>query len=260
MEALTQIRRIEYSQLDVEKVLRNLFSTEEDSKEWDKFGASWRTLDNMSEDLKIEKSLLNQEGGGHAKIWLLLDKLNTEIFHPNTFDIRELRNIDKKGVIAINVDDIERTEFHKIFNNYRNLYLEHLPTMNKYKSPKEFLKKLVELVFQCKVKYGQPEDVKNVKAGLIKDYMERGFISKSKNLKPNTNDRPCSDMLRKRIMEECELSNAEKDYVNHSGKIIILTLPQVLPTHYYERYEYLSMQYEKAKNKDNLKEEPFEVI
>ena len=260
MDALTQIRRIEYSQLDVEKVLRNVFSTEEDSKHWDKFGASWRTLDNLSEDLKIEKSLLNQEGGGHAKIWLLLDKLNTEIFNPNKFDIRELRTIDKKRLIAINVDDIERTEFHKIFNNYRNLYLEHLPTMNKYKSPKKFLKKLVELVFQCKVKYGEAEDVKNVKAGLIKDYMERGFIPKSKNLKPNTNDRPCSDILRKRIMEECDLSNAEADYVNHSGKIIILTLPQVLPTHYYERYEYLSMRYEEAKNKDNLMEEPFEVI
>ena len=132
--------------------------------------------------------------------------------------------------------------------------------MNAYKSPKLFFKKLMELVFQCKVKYGEPKHVTEIKAELIKDYMDRGFIKKSKNLKPNTNDRLCSDILRKRIMRGDRPSNAEKDYVNHSGKIIVLTLPQILPTAYYERYEYLSMRYEEARIKPNVKEELFEVI
>lgn len=260
MIALARIKSYEYAQPDVEKVLRNLFSTEEQSKHWDMYGAHWINLASLDDNEKMEASLRNKEGGGHAKLWLLLDQINRNIWNVNKLDIRELRNIDRKRTIAINVDDIDDTEYHKLYMRYQNLYLDHLPTMNAYKSPKLFFKKLMELVFQCKVKYGEPKDVKNIKAGLIKDYMDRGFIKKSKNLKPNTNDRPCSDILRKHIMLGDRLSNAEQDYVNHSGKIIVLTLPQILPTAYYERYEYLSMRYEEARSKSNVKEELFEVI
>ena len=260
MDALSRIRRYDYAKEDVEKVLRNLFSTEKQSKHWDMFGANWMSLDYLDDSEKREISLRNKEGGGHAKLWLLLDQINRNIWNVNCLDIRELRHIDRKRTIAINVDDIEDTEYYRIFMLYQNLYLENLKTMKTYRSPKLFFIKLMEMVFQCKVKYGKPENVTYVKECLIKDYMDRGFIKKSKNLKPNVNERRCSDRLRKRIMLGDRLSNAEKDYVNHSGKIIELILPQILPTAYYERYEYLAMRYEEAMNKENVKEEIFEVI
>ena len=261
VDLLKIIDKYEYAQIDCEKVLRVLFTNEDNARKWDMFGADYLDTKNWNEEAKQERSILNTDGGGHAKIWTLLHLINTEIWNTSDKDLRDVIAWDKRIPLAIHVDDIRSTEYAKVFKNYQQFYLDKLPTLKAYKDPTSYFKNLLELVFQCKVKHPKAKDLVSVTNALICHYIEKGIIKGSlKNPKPHKNQRVCADKIRAKIMRNTPLHPVEQDFLNCSGKILLVYLPELLPNRYYELYELLQIRWARGKNKTETVEKPIEVI
>jgi hypothetical protein len=261
VDLLKIISKYEYAQLDCEKALRVLFTDEVTAREWDMFGASYLDTKNWNEEAKKERSLLNNDGSGHVKIWMLLHLINTEIWNTCDKDLRDVIAWDKRIPLAIHVDDIRSTEYAKVFKNFQQFYLDSLSTLGAYKDPTSYFKNLLELVFQCKIKHPKAKDLVSITNALICHYIEKGIIKGSvKNPKPHKNQRVCADKIRNKIMRGVELHAVEQDFLNYSGKILLVYLPELLPNRYYDLYELLQLRWERDKNKSENLEKPIEVI
>lgn len=260
IKLISKLSSYEHHRIDCEKVLRTLFATEEKAKEWDRFGTSYLDNRDMDEESKTERSLLNSDGGGHAKIWVLLDLINREIWNTSDKDLKDVIEWDKQRPLAIYVDDIQKTSYSGVFKNYRQFYLDRLPTLTRYKHPTTFFVKLLELVFQCKVKYGNAKDAVEVNKALIFHYMDKGIIKKTKQAFPHKNTRLVADHLRNKIMRGLHINPIEQEYLNNSGKILVVHLPEILPSKYFDLYELLQMRYQRESDKSYLREQEIEAI
>jgi hypothetical protein len=260
VDLLKRLERYEQREIDCQKVLRTLFATEETARDWDMYGAAYLDTERWKEEEITRRSLLNNDGGGHAKIWQLLHLINTEIWNKDNKDLRNIIARDKQNPIAIQTDFIGSTQFAKAFRNYREFYLGKLPSLKKYKDPLTFYKQLIQLVFQCKVKHPKADKVSEYTNALIRYYMDIGEIKKTKETKKGTNGAIASKKVRNKIMRGIKLHPTEEDFLNNSGKIMVIYLPDILPKKYYEMYLLLQIRYQMESTKDYKREMAFEAI
>ena len=260
VDLLTRLERYEKREIDCQKVLRTLFATEETARNWDMYGASYLNTEIWKEESIAKRSLLNNDGGGHAKIWQLLHLINTEIWNTSNKDLRDIIAWDKQNPIAIHTEFIGSTQYAKAFGNYREFYLGKLPSLKKYKDPLTFYKKLIQLVFQCKVKHPKADKVSENTNALIRHYMDIGEIKKTKETKKGTNGPIASEKVRNKIMRGIKLHPTEEDFLNNSGKIMVIYLPDILPKKYYEMYELLQIRYQRQSTEQFKHDRAIEAI
>ena len=90
--------------------------------------------------------------------------------------------------------------------------------------------------------------------------MDIGEIKNTKETKKGANGPIASEKVRNKIMRGIKLHPTEKDFLNNSGKIMVIYLPDILPKKYYEMYELLQIRYQRQSTKDYKREMAFEAI
>ena len=238
IELIKILERFEFHREDAIKFVEVLHSDKEKCKEWDMFGKGYKEiLEGLSEERKLQRSLLNDEGF-YLKAFYLMSRINEDIFGEGDITLKNIFSIGKKKIIALDVKDISQTEYHKLYQRYKNLFTGAFKSITGVKQTTPFLKALLKNVFHCSVKYGdaKPKKVVEAKEELILHYMEEGYIKKTKKAFPNKNEKPCIEILRKKIMDDKELGKVEKNYLRCSGKILVIELPDIIPNALYELY------------------------
>ena len=232
--------------IDIEQTLRCLFTTGDKAREWDLMPPYWNEREMPDRD-KLKESLTNDEAY-NFKLWQLLDLLNREIWKLNNKDMREIFTDNKTHKLALYIPDIKDTEYHSLFCKYRDLYTTKLKSLQKYRSPTTFLAKLFETILFCKVKNETPKDKTILTHKLIESYMRLGKIKKSKQLRPHKNAKVASKILCERIMTNKRLTDIEKDYINNSGCILVIDMPELIPHELREKLEICRNEYQRIIN------------
>ena len=61
-------------------------------------------------------------------------------------------------------------------------------------------------------------------------------------------------------MRGLHINPIEQEYLNNSGKILVVHLPEILPSKYFDLYELLQMRYQRESDKSYLREQEIEAI
>lgn len=226
---------------EIDKIIEALHATEDECRNWDIFGRTTEDfLKNATEPQKLERSLLNNDGF-YLSTFYLMSHIENELYNQQNLSLKKIFDIGKEKRFAINFEDIAKGEYAKQFNAYRNLYTTELGNISKYKDPRKFLKQVIEKVFHCKVKYGVPtaKKVSDVKNRLIRHYQKNNIagIKQTKDTKPSKNEPLAIEHLKNKVQRKEQLHWIEKDYLQHSGKILVIDLPQIIPQEIYETHK-----------------------